>query len=73
VASTYWWQGKIETTTEWRCTIKSRASLYPQLEAAIRQAHSYHTPEILCSPVTAGNPDYFAWLDSELRRDSPAS
>ncbi|HEX3658373.1 MAG TPA: divalent-cation tolerance protein CutA [Pirellulales bacterium] len=67
VASTYWWQGEIETATEWRCTIKSRADLYPQLEAAVRQLHSYHTPEILCSPVTAGNPAYLAWLDAELR------
>ncbi|HEY5311203.1 MAG TPA: divalent-cation tolerance protein CutA, partial [Pirellulales bacterium] len=29
VTSTYWWQGAIETATEWRCTVKSRADLYP--------------------------------------------
>lgn len=67
VESTYWWQGKIETAAEWLCTIKSRADLYPQLEEAIRQVHSYQTAEILSGPILAGNPAYLDWLDRELR------
>ena len=66
IESIYWWQGQLETASEWRLTIKSRADLYPQLEAAIRQLHSYQTPEIVSLPLLAGSPAYLAWLESEL-------
>jgi periplasmic divalent cation tolerance protein len=48
-----------------RATIKTRAALYPQVEAAIRAAHSYELPEILAIPVAAGLPAYLDWLASE--------
>src|SRR5579859_3613417 len=65
ITSTYWWEGKIETAKEWLCLIKSRQELYPQLEAAIREAHSYDVPEILAVPVTDGNPMYLNWIREE--------
>jgi len=65
ITSTYWWEGKIETAKEWLCLIKSRQELYPQLEAAIREAHSYDVPEILAVPVTDGNPMYLTWIREE--------
>jgi periplasmic divalent cation tolerance protein len=68
IASTYWWQGKIETSQEWQCWIKSRRDLYEQIERAIRQVHSYEVPEILAIPVVAGSDSFLAWLDDELKR-----
>ena len=67
VSSTYRWQGKIETSEEWLCTVKTSANLYQQVEQAIRQLHSYETPEILAIPVTAGSPDYIRWLRDQLQ------
>ena len=46
IASTYRWQGEINNAQEWLCLAKTRADLYPQVEAAIRAAHSYDVPEI---------------------------
>jgi len=66
IASTYHWQGAIETSQEWMCLIKSLGAKYPALEAAIREVHSYEVPEILAFSVVAGNPGYLDWLASEL-------
>jgi periplasmic divalent cation tolerance protein len=66
ITSTYWWQGEVEMADEWLCLIKSRRDIYPQLEAAIQAIHPYDTPEILATPVAAGNPDYLQWLRDEL-------
>lgn len=70
ITSTYHWQGKIETSQEWVCVIKSLASKYPALEAAICELHSYDVPEILATSVVAGHRGYLDWLTAELN-DGP--
>jgi periplasmic divalent cation tolerance protein len=42
--------------------IKTLAARFPELEAFIRERHSYEMPEILQVPVAAGSPDYLRWL-----------
>ncbi len=69
--STYWWQGQVERAQEWLILFKSRADLYPELEARLRELHPYDTPEILAVPVAAGLEAYLAWLNQELRRPAP--
>ena len=65
IASIYRWQGKIETDEEWQCWCKTRAELFPQVEAAIRALHPYELPEILAMPLVAGSERYLAWLEAE--------
>ena len=65
ITSTYRWQGKVETATEWQCVAKTRLELYPVVEAAIRDLHPYETPEILALPVLAGYEKYLAWVQQE--------
>ena len=67
VESTYWWQGKIESSQEWLCIIKSTQETFPALEAAIRAQHPYDVPEILATPVSAGHSAYMDWLREEIR------
>jgi periplasmic divalent cation tolerance protein len=67
VASTYRWQGKIESSKEWLCLIKTTAARYRKVEAAIRELHPYETPEILAVPVVAGYRGYLEWLATELK------
>lgn len=62
IRSIYRWQGAVEQAQEWLCLIKSRAELYPALEAAIRARHPYETPELLAVPVSAGLEAYLSWL-----------
>jgi periplasmic divalent cation tolerance protein len=65
ITSTYRWEGEIETAEEWLCLAKTRAELYDQVEAAIRDVHPYDVPEILAVPVSQGNPAYLQWLEDE--------
>ena len=66
VTSRYWWQGELETSTEWRCALKTRGDLFEQVEAAIRRLHPYDEPEIVATPITAGSESYLRWLEAEL-------
>ena len=67
LTSVYRWQGKIETASEVLLLIKTTRSAYAALEAAIKQTHSYQTPEIIALPISAGAPDYLAWLQATVK------
>ncbi|MCL0077766.1 divalent-cation tolerance protein CutA [Peptococcaceae bacterium] len=66
ITSTYWWEESIETSKEWLLFIKSKKSMYEELEKAIKSIHPYQVPEIIAVPVTAGSKDYLGWLKKEL-------
>jgi len=59
------WRGRIETGQEIPLTIKTRAVLYDQVEAAIRALHDYELPEIIAVPVSRGYGPYIGWLEDE--------
>jgi len=63
----YRWQGAIESAVEHLLLIKSSAALFPAVQAAIRQVHSYEVPELLALPVLDGSTDYLNWLRANLR------
>jgi len=69
ITSTYWWEGKLEQAEEWICTAKTRKELYSELEQAIRENHTYDTPEILAIPVVAGIKSYLDWIVNETEAD----
>ena len=65
--SMYRWQGRIESSDEILLQIKSKTSLFAELEAEIRRLHPYDTPEVIGIPVLAGSADYLEWIRSETR------
>lgn len=68
--SIYRWEGKVESAEEIPLFIKTAASVYPALEAAIRAAHPYETPEIVAFRIDHGLPDYLDWLAAETHADA---
>lgn len=66
VTSTYRWQNRVETGQEWLCLIKTTQALYAQVEAAVRQLHSYQNPELIALPICAGSKEYLKWLGGEV-------
>lgn len=70
IRSIYWWQKQVEQAEEWQLHLKTLEARYPALEAAIREAHPYDVPEILCLPVIAGNPAYLDWMAAEVEPQS---
>ena len=63
--SVYRWRGKLETATEVPLLIKTRAAIYPELEAAIKSLHPYELPEIVAVPIERGSPEYLEWVNAE--------
>ena len=66
ISSQYWWQGRLETSVEWQCTIKTRDRLYSSVESLLLKHHSYETPEIIAVPIVCGSESYLSWLDNQL-------
>ncbi|MET9294988.1 divalent-cation tolerance protein CutA [Streptomyces sp. NPDC003077] len=65
IKSVYQWQGKIETEAEWRVLYKTTAARYSDLAEHIKATHTYDTPEIIATPITAGSDEYLSWLRTE--------
>ena len=61
----YWWEDQIEANEEVQLLIKASPDQRDALEAAVRQQHSYATPEFLCWPAEA-SADYANWARSVL-------
>jgi periplasmic divalent cation tolerance protein len=66
ISSRYRWRGEIETAREWLCLVKTSVERYGEVEAAIRELHSYEEPEIVATPIVAGSPGYLEWLGESL-------
>jgi len=69
VDSLYHWRGQIETAKEVPLAIKTRASRYNAIEAAIRARHPYELPEIVAVPISAALTEYLAWINAETAED----
>ena len=68
--SVYRWEGEVDTSSEWRLTIKTRRGVYNEVEDAIRGWHDYEVPEILAMPVVGGSEKYVEWLNEQVA-DNP--
>ena len=64
--SVYRWKGAVECAEEVPVFIKTRAALYPQLEAAVRRLHPYEVPEIIALQFDRALPEFQSWLREAL-------
>ena len=69
--SIYRWRQVVETAQEVPLLIKTRAPLYAQVEAAIRELHPYELPEVIAVPVERGLPQYLEWVLAETTASTP--
>lgn len=67
VKSFYVWQGQSRREAEYLLLVKTRVTLYAQVETFILAHHPYDTPEILQLPVVAGSSAYLQWLGASTR------
>ncbi len=63
--SIYRWQGEVVSDPECVILVKTRDELFEGLTARIKELHSYQTPCIIGTPITAGDPAYLRWLEQE--------
>lgn len=64
IDSFYRWEGKLANEKEIVALIKTKYSLYKEIEIFIKENHSYTTPEIIVIPLIDGSMEYFNWIDS---------
>lgn len=68
MTSVYEWRGEARTDTEHLLLVKTTASRYPALEAAILDAHPYELPEIVATPIARGLEGYLEWIGAQTTR-----
>ncbi|MEO0107688.1 MAG: divalent-cation tolerance protein CutA [candidate division WOR-3 bacterium] len=66
IESTYWWRGKIRTSREWLCLIKTRRDCRAELVNLISSLHDYEVPEIVAVTLNPISDSYRHWLDQEI-------
>ncbi len=62
VRSIYRWRDAVEDDREYLLIIKTRATLYIEVERRVRELHTYEVPEILALNADRGSPPYVKWL-----------
>jgi len=67
VTSVFSWEGELSEEKETLLILKSKRSLFEQIEAKIKALHSYAVPEIIALPVLAGSESYLRWLHENTR------
>jgi periplasmic divalent cation tolerance protein len=68
IRSIYRWEGKVCDDGEHLLLIKTSKDRLDEVRATIRKLHTYDVPEIIAVPITDGDPDYLAWLQSSISR-----
>ena len=65
LTSLYRWQGETVTAAEYLLTLKTRRSLFRQVEELLREEHPYQVPEILGDEAAAASQAYAEWVEGE--------
>jgi periplasmic divalent cation tolerance protein len=67
VESHYWWQGKLDRSSEFLLIIKTTSTRLASLEKLVVAEHPYDTPEFIAFPLTSGNSNYLSWLQASVK------
>lgn len=65
--SVFRWEGKLREDGEYVLFIKTMASLFKELEAALKAVHPYTVPEIIALPIVEGSKAYLDWIAKETK------
>lgn len=68
ITSSYWWNGKIEKNKEFLLQMKTKKSLYKEVEAEIEKLHTYEVPEIFSIDMDSGIQCYLDWIEEETKK-----
>ena len=67
IQSIYRWKGKVQSEREVLIVIKTTVKRLVELEKEVKQLHSYDVPEFVVIPISAGSPEYLAWLEESVK------
>jgi len=67
IRSLYWWRGELVDAREWQLVMKTTSDRLSDLEAHIKENHSYETPGIEAMEISWGSREYLDWITAETR------
>ena len=65
--SIYYWEGKLESETEFQLMIKTDIKYKSSIEDLIKKNHPYELPEIIVINIDYGSNEYLNWIKSNLK------
>ena len=71
IATKYNWKGSLYSDKEYAVNMKTRKSLYPDVEKFILDNHEYEVPEIVYYDIAGGSKKYLDWIEEETEKKSP--
>ena len=66
IESHYWWQGKLESSSEVLLVMKTTTARLAALEKLIMARHPFDTPEFIVLPISRGNRRYLDWVEQSV-------
>lgn len=73
IESVYRWNGEVQRDKEVLILAKTTAAQFDGLERAVREIHSYETPEIVAVRMSEVSEPYRAWLADNVRPKNSTS
>jgi periplasmic divalent cation tolerance protein len=67
IQSVYRWEGKLETSEEYLLLIKTTSDRIAEVQAAVRELHSYELPEFVVISIEGGSEEYLNWIEESVR------
>ena len=66
IQSVYRWEGKVETAEEFLLIVKTTKTCSADVQAAIRELHSYELPECIVILMEDGSAEYLKWIEESV-------
>ena len=64
IKSAYVWEDEIQQDDEILLLIKTKSSLFSNIEKIINEVHSYEEPELIMTPIEDGSRGYLNWVNN---------
>jgi periplasmic divalent cation tolerance protein len=71
VSSVYFWDGKLERSSELLLILKTRADLMAEVCDHVKKNHPAKTPETIAFTIEDGHAPYLDWVGSRTRYARP--
>lgn len=66
IHSVYRWQRKVDAAEEFLLLIKTTKSRTAEVQAVIRELHSYDLPEFVVISIEDGSAEYLEWIEKSV-------
>ena len=65
--STYWWDGKIEKAHEYHLEMRTKESLFEEIEKEIKCIHDYDVCKISYYKIAGASKEFLSWIEKEIK------